>query len=685
MPNVPVAPKRPYAITQHDATRNDDYFWMRHREDPAVMAYLKTESDYLEEVMQHTQALQAQLFDELKARIQEDDSSVPEQHGDFFYYQRLERGKQYPIFCRKPRSSGAPEEILLDQNALAEGKSFCRIGAFSVSPDDRMLAYSIDPDGSERCDLFIKDLTGGKLFPEKIANTLGDVYDHSGLAWANDGATLFYTTLDHANRPHKLYRHTIGTDPAQDVLLHHEADESFFLSIHKSRSDAYVLMLLRSTTTRECHYLDAGRPQGDLRVIAPRAHGVEYFVEHHGDQFYIITNEQAQNFKLLSAPVADPSPKNWREILPHRADVLLEGIEPFENHLVLHERKDGFKQIRISAPDGVSNVRYVPFPEPVYSVLTAANPEFKTSVVRFTYSSLITPNSVIDYHMDSGEWELKKRDEIPSGYDPSQYVTERLFAVSHDGTRVPLSIVHKKGLPRDGKNPTLLYSYGSYGASVDAAFNANRFSLIDRGFVFAIGHIRGGSELGRAWYDHGRMLHKKNTFLDFIACAEHLIKEGYTSKDKLAIQGVSAGGLLVGASMIMRPDLFKAVIAKVPFVDVINSMSDAAIPLTVIEWEQWGNPAIREQYDYMLSYSPYDNIRATAYPHLLLTTGLNDPRVAYWEPAKFAAKLRALKTDQNLLLLKTNFDAGHAGASGRYDFLKEITFEYAFLIDRLGV
>jgi oligopeptidase B len=681
----PIAPKRPHPITQHGQTRVDDYFWLRYRDDPETLAYLKAENDYLDEMMQHTKPLQEQLYAEMRARLKETDASAPEKHGPYYYYSRTEAGKQYPIYCRKHGALDAPEEILLDQNALAAGKSFCRLGAFVVSPDHRWLAYSIDGDGAEVCTLYVKDLQTGALLPEQIPNTAGDVYEHGGVAWANDSRTFFYVTLDHAHRPYRLHRHTLGADPAQDALVYHEADESYFLFTYKTKSERYILIHLYATSTTEIRFAPADQPEAGFRVIHPRQHGLEYRVAHHGERFLIVTNENAQNFKLMEAPVATPSKEHWREIIPHRADVLIDGVEAFRDHLALYERQGGLRQIRLSAPDGVSNVRYVAFPEPVYTFTTGENPEFDSPTLRFTYTSLVTPNSVIDYNMADGQWEVKKVDEIPSGYEAGRFVTERLHATAPDGARVPMSIVYKKGLPRDGRNPALLYGYGSYGANVEPSFNANRLSLLERGFVFAMAHIRGGSEMGRAWYENGKLLHKRNTFSDFIAGAEHLIAQGYTSREKLSIMGVSAGGLLVGAATTMRPDLFKAVVAKVPFVDVVNSMNDPSIPLTVIEWEQWGNPEKREYFDYMLSYSPYDNVRAAAYPHLLLTAGLNDPRVAYWEPAKFAARLRALKTDDHLLLLKTNLDAGHAGASGRYDNLKEIAFEFAFLIDRLGV
>ena len=683
MSSFPIAPKRLRQLQQHGVTRLDNYYWMRDINDPETLKYLRAESDYVEEAMQHTKPLQEKLFAEMKARIKEDDESVPEKRGEYFYYARQEKGKQYPVFCRRKESLDAAEEILLDQNQLAEGKSFCSVGAVAVSPDGNTLAYSVDFGGREIYTLHVMDLKTRKPYPEIIENIGGSAYEHGGVEWANDNETFFYTTLDDAQRSYKLFRHKLGTDAAQDALLVHEEDAAFSLFVAKTRDDALILTYHYSTNTREMRYLSADRPTEDLRILQERVKGLEYFVAHHKENFFIVNNENAVNFKLSVAPVENPGRENWREIIPHRADVLVDGVAAFDEYLVLSERKDGLKQIRISGLDGQSAARYVEFPEPTYDVTLEANPEFKTNVLRFKYSSLITPNTIVDYRMDSGEWNIRKVDEIPSGYDKTQYVSERILVTAADGARVPMSIVYKKDLKKDGSNPSLLYGYGSYGASIDAFFNSNRFSLLDRGFVFAIGHIRGGSDMGRAWYEDGKLLRKKNTFTDFIACAERLIADGFTSKEKMAITGASAGGLLVGACVTMRPDLFKAVICKVPFVDVVTTMSDPTIPLTTLEYDQWGNPADKEYFNYMLSYSPYDNIRAAEYPHLLITTGLNDPRVAYWEPAKFAAKLREMKTDDNQILLYTNYDSGHAGASGRYDFLKEVALDYAFLIDKL--
>ena len=683
MTNFPVAPKRPHAITQHGQTRIDDYFWMRCREDPDVLKYLHAEQDYLEEIMQHTRPLQEQLFQEMKGRIKEDDASAPEKNGDYMYYTRFESGRQYPFYCRKKLSPVAVEEILLDQNALAGVSNFCRIGAFAVSPQADKLAYSVDPDGTEICTIYVKDITTGKLLPEQITNTYGDVDGHTSVEWACDGRSFFYLTRDAALRPYRIFRHILGTDPSHDILLLEETDESYFLALGQSRSKAYIWAFMHSFTTDEWKYLPNDGLTNEFRTFQPRLKGIEYQVEHAGDHFFVITNENALNFKLMRTPLDATTRENWQEVLPHRSDTLLTGMDAFEDFLVLYERYGGFQQIRISGTDGLSDAWNIPFPEPVYNFLPMRNPEYKTEILRFTYTSLVTPSSVIDYNVKEKSWTVVKQEEIPSGYDSSQYVSERAYATASDGTGIPMSLVYKTGLEKNGDNPALLYGYGSYGYSLDPGFNANLISLLDRGFVLAIGHIRGGSEMGRAWYENGRMLHKRNTFTDFIACAEHLVAEKFTRRERLAIMGTSAGGLMAGACLTMRPDLFGAVICDVPFVDVLSTMSDPSIPLTTLEYDQWGNPEDREYFEYMMSYSPYDNIRATGYPHILITTGLNDPRVAYWEPAKFTARLRELKTDNNTLLLKTNFEAGHAGASGRYDFLKEVALGFAFLIDKV--
>ena len=678
----PVAPKRPYEITQHGETRIDEYYWLRHREDPDVLKYLHTELDHLNDAMAHTKPLQETLFSEMKERIQETDSTVPEKRGGYLYYDRTEAGKQYPIYCRKKDSLESPEEILLDQNELAEGKSFCSVSGFAVSPDDCKLAYSVDIEGHEVYTIHIKNLNTGTLFPESIPNVDGSAYAQKGIEWANDNKTIFYTKLDNARRSYQLYRHELSTDPSQDILLYHEKDEAFSLYFHKTRDDKYIITSHHSTLTSEAGYISADQPDDGWKVVSPRRHGIEYYADHHSGNFFITTNENAKNFKLVKAPVSNSSHDNWEEILPHRPQVMISGFELFEKYLVLYERKDGLNQIRVSDLDGTGNVHYVNFPEPTYYFEPESNYEFDTHVLRFEYSSLITPQSTIDYHMDTQEWDVKKEKQV-KGYDKSLYICDLIYATTPDGKRIPISISYKKDIKLDGNNPTLLHGYGAYGSNLEVLFTPNRISLLDRGFVYAMGHIRGSSTLGREWYEDGKMLNKKNSFTDFITCAEYLINEKYTSKERIAIYGVSAGGLLVTACLTMRPDLYKAVIAKVPFVDVVTTMSDPTIPLTTLEYDEWGNPDNKEYFDYMMSYSPYDNIKAIEYPNLLLTAGYHDPRVMYWEPAKFAAKLRAIKTDKNLLLLKTNFDAGHAGSSGRYDLLKEVAFEYAFLIDRL--
>lgn len=674
----PVAKIIPKIDTVNGFVRKDNYFWLRNRENPDVISYLQAENKYTEAVMKPTDSLQAKLYKEMLSHIKETDLSVPEKIDDYYYYTRTEEGKQYPIHCRKKGSLDAPEEVLLDVNQLAAGHGYMRVGVFRASPNHQLLAYSTDTSGSETFTLYVKDLSSGQLLADQIPNTSYSV------EWANDNKTLFYNTLDEAKRPYKLFRHTLGADPKADLLVYHEPDEAYFLDLSKTRSKQYLLMNLSSNTTSEVRYLNADDPNGEFKIIHPRQHEMEYSVDHHGDKFYIVTNDNAKNFKLVEAPVSDPSKANWKEVLPHRTDVKVDGVDAFKDHLVVYERKGGLKQLRIMNFAN-SNFYYVDFPEPAYNVSPSGNPEFNTNILRFNYTSLITPSSVFDYNMDTRQRELKKQTEVLGGYDPKLYQSERISAKAADGTEIPISLVYKKGMVRNGKNLCYLYGYGSYGISMDPSFNSNRLSLLDRGFIFAIAHIRGGGEMGRYWYEDGKLLHKKNTFTDFIACAEHLIKEKYTSSNRLVISGGSAGGLLMGAVTNMRPDLFRVVVAKVPFVDVVNTMLDASIPLTVTEYEEWGNPNKKEYYDYMMAYSPYDNVQAKSYPNMLITGGLNDPRVAYWEPSKWTAKLRAKKKGNNLLILKMNMGAGHGGSSGRYDYLKEIAFEYSFIFDVFGI
>jgi oligopeptidase B len=673
----PKAEKIPYVHSLHGDERLDPYFWMRDRQNPAVLVYLEAENAYTEATMRHTLPLQTQLYEEMLGRIQETDLSVPYKDGDYYYYSRTEAGKAYPIHCRKQGSLDADEEVLLDENLLAEGHEFFELGAFDVSPDHQLLAYSVDTNGSELYTLYFMDLKTREVYPESIPDT------YYSLAWGNDCKTVFYTQVDAAHRPFKLFRHQLNSAIETDVLVYHETDDFYYLNIDKTRSEAYLLMNLSSKITSEIHYLDANNPTGDFQVIRPRTTGVEYDVEHHSDRFYIVTNDEAMNFKLMSAPVVSPSVEHWETVIPHREDVMLSDVSAFVDHLVIYERTAGLPQIRIRQLAS-GKEHYVTFPEPTYEVGEGANPDFNTKTLRFGYTSLVTPSSVFDYDLETQERELKKETPVLGGYDRSQYVSERLQAIATDGTAVPLSLLYKKGITPNGENPLLMIGYGSYGYNYPDNFSSVRLSLLDRGVVLAIAHIRGGAEMGRKWYEDGKFLHKKNTFTDFIACAEHLIAQKWTSPNHLAISGGSAGGLLMGAVVNMRPDLFKAVVAQVPFVDVVSTILDTSLPLSAMEWEEWGNPNDKVFYDYMKSYSPYDNVEAKDYPAMLITAGLNDPRVSYWEPAKWTAKLRDTKTDHNVLLLKTNMDAGHAGASGRYEQLKEIAFEYAFLLGQWG-
>jgi len=674
----PMAKIEPNTTIVLGDTLVDNYAWLREKTNPEVLQYLEDENAYTRAMMKSTKRFQKKLYKEMLNRIKETDESVPVKIDSFYYYNRTVKGRQYPIYCRKQGTLDAKEEILLDQNALAAGQKYCVIGEFKVSPDHNLLAFAVDFNGSEKHLLIFKDLNTGRMLPD----TIRDV--SYGLEWANDNRTIFYTTLDTILRPDKLWRHQLGQKPGSDVMVYHEPDEMFYLSIAKTRSRAYLLLYLGSQITTEVHYLPADQPDGKFRLFSSRVNGIEYSIDHHGDKFYILTNENAINFRLLVTPIAKPGKDNWREKITHRQDVMLSGIDLFRDHLVVYERENGLEKIRVeNLTSGATH--YVDFPEPVYTLDGDDNPDFETSILRFRYTSLVTPRSVYDYDLENKTRELKKQDEVLGGYDQTKYASERIFAVAEDGVRVPISLVYKKGMVKSSTSPLYLYGYGAYGYPSEARFSSIRLSLLDRGFVYAIAHVRGGGEMGRPWYEDGKLLHKRNTFTDFNACAETLINEKYTSPDKLVINGGSAGGLLMGAVVNMRPDLFKVVVAEVPFVDLINTMLDRSIPLTVIEWEEWGNPNTDKYYAYMKSYSPYDNVGRKDYPHMLITTGLNDPRVAYWEPAKWTAKLRVMKTDNNTLLLKTDLGKGHFSASGRYDYLKEVAFEYAFIFDKLGI
>ena len=674
----PVARVEPTVVTVHGESRIDEYAWLRNRDDPEVIAYLEAENRHTAAAMRGTDALQELLYREMRGRIKETDLSVPERRDGWLYYSRTEEGGQYAIFCRRRDEPGAAEQVLLDQNPLAAGHEYFRLGGFEVSPDHRLLAYSVDTSGSESFTLVVKDLETGELLPERFEHT------SPSLAWVNDSRTLYYVVLDATRRPCRLYRHTLETSPADDELVYFEADEAFFMDVGTSRSRGVVLLDLNSHSTSEVRWADADDPRAEFRAIEPRRSGVEYDADHHGDRFYIVTNDGAPNFRLVSAPVGSPGREHWRDVLPYRPAVKVDAVDAFRRHLVVWEREAGLRQVRIlDLAEGSGHA--IAFPEPVYTVRPHANFEFDTSVLRFSYTSLVTPSSVVDYDMAARTWTVRKQTEVLGGFDPARYRSERLFAVAPDGMKVPVSLVYRTPLERTGTRPLLLNGYGAYGFSYDPAFSSNALSLLDRGWIVAIAHVRGGEEMGRAWYEDGKLLNKRNSFTDFIAAAEHLVAEGYTGPERLAIAGGSAGGLLMGAVTNLRPDLFRAVVAEVPFVDVVNTMLDATLPLTVIEYDEWGNPNDPCYYEYIRGYSPYDNVAPRDYPHMLVTAGLNDPRVAYWEPAKWTARLRARKTDGNRLLLRTNMGAGHGGASGRYDHLREVAFKYAFLLDVVGV
>ncbi len=670
-PWAKIAPK---IVTVNGDTRADHYSWLRDRDNPDTLKYLEAENRFTEAVMKPAEPLVNKLYDEMLGRIQQTDLSVPARRDGFFYYTRTEEGKPYAIYCRKHGSLESAEEILLDGNAMAQGHEYFRIGNFSVSPDHRLLAYSVDFDGDEAYTIHVKDLATGNLLADEIPNT------YYSLEWANDNATFFYAVLDAARRPYKIFRHSLGV--MDDALVYHETDERFTVEVSKTSSRAFLLVDSGSPLTSEIRYLNADHPLGEFATILPRVEGTEYDVTHHGESWLIRTNRGSKTFRVLEAPLSDPA--HAREILASRDQVTVENIVAFKDYFIVEERDRGLVKIRIQNFSSAA-VHYIDFPDPVYTAGLGGNAEFDTRTLRFVYTSLVTPPSVFDYDLETRERELKKQQEVLGGYDPAHYQSERIFATAPDGVRIPISLVYKKGFVKDGRAPALLYGYGAYGISTDPAFSSDRLSLLDRGFVFAIAHVRGGADLGKPWHEDGRLLHKKNTFTDFIATAEFLVSEKFTSPDRLAIMGGSAGGLLMGAVTNMRPDLFGAVVALVPFVDSLNTMLDPSLPLTIGEYEEWGNPEDKQYYDYIKSYAPYENVVANAYPHILATAGLNDPRVSYWEPAKWVAKLRATKTDDHVLLLKTNLGTGHFGASGRYEHLKETAFHYAFILTALRI
>ncbi len=677
MPMPPAAKIIPHESTLHGDTRIDNYFWLRERTNPEVVAYLKAENKYTDRMMHNTEKLQQKLFEEMRSHIKESDASVPRKDGAYFYYQRTEKNKQYPIHCRKKESLEAKEEIILDVNVLAKGFEHFRLRGTALSPNHQILAYVADNSGAELYTLYFKDLNTGQLLADRVENTSGNI------AWANDNQTIFYGTRDQARRPYKIFRHQLGTSTEEDQLVYHEKDEAFFLGVGKTRSEKYLLLSSTSSTTSEIRFLDAHRPTDTPLVIQARQHGLEYRVDHWQDRFFIVHNHNAQNFMVSQAPVSQPGIEHWQELIAHNKDIRIIYTLAFAHHLVVTERHAGVEMLRVHDLESGED-HYIDFTEAAYSVSPWRQTEFASAQLRFSYSSPITPESVFDYDMNHKTRDLKKETEVPGGYDRSRYQVARIYAQAADGTHVPITLIHRRGLKLDGSHSLLLRGYGSYGISQDASFASMRLPLLKRGFVMAIAHVRGGGEMGRPWYYEGKMLKKKNTFSDFIVCAEHLIAQGYTNKNHLAVTGGSAGGLLMGAVTNMRPDLFRTVVAKVPFVDVLNTMLDSSLPLTVHEFEEWGNPADAAFYHYIKSYSPYDNVKAGAYPDILVTAGWNDPRVQYWEPAKWVAKLRALKTDSSVLLLKTRMGAGHKGASGRYDALREMAFDFAFVMQRLG-
>jgi oligopeptidase B len=671
----PVADARPHdVVAPHGHVRADPYYWMNDREDPDVLAYLRAENAYTDAAMGHTADLQDRIFHEIRGRIRETDMSVPYRRGAYWYYSRNEEGKEHAIHARRRGSMEGPEEILLDDNERAAGKTFYN-SSWQVSPGDDILAFAEDTLGRNVVTIRFRSLRTGEMLDDVITGASWN------MVWAEDNRTLFYATRDPVTlRTYRIYRHTLGTNPGADELVYEEADETFSTGVTKSRSRDYIIIGSSQTLANEYRYTSAHRPDEPFRVFLPRQRGHEHSLDEMGGYFYIRTNDGASNFRLMRTPVEHTGREHWEEVVPHRDDVYFQGFLLFRDHLVLSERKEGLMQLRVH-PWASAAEHYIGFDEDAYVVFPAQNPEAETTTLRFSYESLTTPQSVYDYDMVTRDRTLLKRTEVLGGYDPAEYRTERMYATVRDGTRVPVSLVYRRDLRGDAPQPLLLYGYGSYGASTDPTFSSMRLSLLDRGFIYAIAHIRGGQEFGRAWYEAGKLLNKKNTFFDFIDVAEHLVEAGYTTPSRLYAEGGSAGGLLMGAVINYRPDLFHGVIAAVPFVDVVTTMLDETIPLTTFEWDEWGDPRDPAYYDYMLSYSPYDNLAALEYPNLLVTSGLHDSQVQYFEPTKWVARLRAVAQGDNRILLKTNMEAGHGGAAGRYQRWREIAFNYAFLLD----
>jgi oligopeptidase B len=677
----PLAKVKPKKLEKHGDVRIDNYYWLNERENPEVIDYIKKENEYYEKMTAHLKPFQTQLFEEMKSRIKEDDASVPYFYNGYYYITRFEKGKDYPIYSRKKDRLDAKEEILFDCNEMAKGHSYFHLAGMSVSEDNQWCAFGVDTVSRRQYTIQIKNLVTGEILPVKIENTTG------GSTWAGDNKTLFYTRKDPVTlRSEKIYKHKRGNDAKSDVVVFHEKDDTYNTFVYKEKSKKYIVIGSGSTLTSEYRVLDAKNPDGEFKIFQPRTRGLEYGIAHYGDMWYIVTNkDKATNFKLMVTPENATTKDNWKDLIPHREDVLLEGIEIFKDYLVVEERSNGLNKIQIRPWSGQGEY-YLPFESETYTAGTMANLDFDTDVLRYSYQSLTTPSSVIDFNMKTKQKTVLKEQEVLGGkFKKENYTEERIWATAQDGTKIPISVVYRKGVKKDGKNPLLLYAYGSYGHSMDPTFSSVRLSLLDRGFIFAIAHIRGGEDLGRAWYENGKLLTKKNTFTDFIDCSKFVIAQKYTSPEHLYAEGGSAGGLLMGAIVNMAPELYHGVIAQVPFVDVITTMLDDSIPLTTGEYDEWGNPNDKQYYDYMKSYSPYDNVTAQKYPNMLVTTGLHDSQVQYWEPAKWVAKLRVMKTDNNLLFLDTNMEAGHGGASGRFEALKEVAKEYSFLLDLEGI
>jgi len=678
---IPTVSKKPTHLDKHDDIRIDNYFWLKDKDNSEVIDYLERENDYNDKMTAHTKDFQKDLFEEMKSRIKEDDASVPYKLNGYWYLTRYEKGKDYPIYSRKKGSLEASEEILFDCNKEAVGHNYYKMVGLSVSPDNRLIAFGVDTVSRRKYTIRIKNLVTGEVYPEAIETCTG------GSTWAADSKTLFYSKKDDDTlRSHKIFRHALDTDPVEDIEVYNETDDTFNTFVYKTKSKKYIVIGSSSTLTSEYRVLKADNPTGEFTIFQPRIRGLEYGIAHYQDSFYVLTNaDEAKNFKLMKVSEENTQKENWTDVIPHREDVLLEDIDIFKEYLVISERSNGLNRINIKRWDGTDDY-YLPFDNETYTAYVSTNVDFNTTILRYAYNSLTTPNSVIDFDMNTKEKEIKKEQEVLGGhFDKNNYISERVWASSKDGTQIPISLVYKKGIDKDGTNALLQYAYGSYGSTIDPYFSTVRLSLLDRGFIYAIAHIRGGEYLGRPWYEGGKLFNKKNTFTDFIDCSKFLIDSGYTSSKHLYAMGGSAGGLLMGAIVNMAPRLYNGIVAAVPFVDVVTTMLDDSIPLTTGEYDEWGNPNEKKYYEYMKSYSPYDNVIAQNYPNMLVTTGLHDSQVQYWEPAKWVAKLRELKTDDKLLLLHTNMDAGHGGASGRFEALKEVAEEYAFLLDLEGI